>query len=1282
MSYFVKIFTDLIMKVASFSFLFMLSVFCAAQTTDDRSSRISAQASAQRSLVLNGLSTVPCYVEIINLESDHNAINPALSQVVVIQATEADLNGVNLHEIGADFAIEVNYSKVKKQPVAHVFVQSLRYNSLSGSYEKLTEFSLSFTPGPVIGQKPQLKRTYASQSVLSSGTWYRISTSVTGLHKIDYDDLLNWGIDPSGIQPSDIRLFGNGSAMLPELNSEPRSDDLIENAIDVVDGGDGSFDEDDYILFYADGIQYWTHSTGTEFTSDINLYSDKSYYFLTFDNGPGLRIQPINSTLLPADAVCDRYVDFQAYELNQYNLIKSGKNWFGDLFESVSLSRNYNFTFANLITDSTAMIRAGVAGRSSTISSFALSAGSQSTSVNIPSTSGYTSDYAKYGSLSLSMNPTGNTIPITLQYNQSGNNEATGWLDYIEVIAWRHLTFAGNQMLFRNPLLYGSGRVTEFRLANASSQVRVWDISNPLVPAEVSGTLNGQELVFTLPHDSLKQFVAFNGALYHSPSFVGAVDNQNLHALGQTDYLIVSHPTFRSQATAIGQLHQDIEGYSYVVVTPQEIYNEYSGGKQDPAAIRDFVKMFYDRAATPDEMPRFLLLMGDASYDYKNRVADNNNLVPTFESSNSLSPISSYASDDFFGLLDDSEGLDCYGSLDIAVGRLPVNNTSEADAMVTKLQRYTSPTKIETGGSSCQSGDCLVSNMDDWRNQICFVADDGDGNLHFIQADAMAKRLDTIHDFLNIDKIYLDAYNQSSTTGGERCPEVNDAISQRVEKGALIINYTGHGGEVGWALERILDVPTIQNWNNSCNLPVFITATCEFSRFDDPGRTSAGEYVILNTTGGGIALLTTTRLAYASYNEALNNSFYDMAFDRSSGVYLTLGELTTFSKTDNGSVSYLRNFMLLGDPALTMSIPQNQVVTTEINGQSAVSFDDTVSALSYITVKGYLADPVGAKLSGFNGTIYPTVYDKTLEYHTLANNPSENYVAPFYLQKNVVYRGKASVVNGDFTFSFIVPKDIQYTYGSGRISYYAENGTDDATGWFEDFIIGGSADTVLNDAAGPVISLYMNNDQFVSGGITNESPVLLAYISDESGINTVGTGIGHDITAVIDGNNSASVVLNDYYEAEKDSYKSGSVRYPYKSLSDGEHTLTLKAWDILNNSSEVSIDFLVASSFGLSVSHVLNYPNPFTTRTEFWFEHNQPCCGLEVQIQIFTITGRLVKTINQDVNTNGFRADPVVWDGLDDYGAPLARGVYVYRLRVRNNDGQYAEKSEKLVILR
>ncbi len=1271
------------MRSVLFSLLLFISVLLNAQLN-----RAINFSTAEKSVfpfantVLTDFGKIPFFVENIVISSDEKEFQPTLSNLVVKKINASDLPAEIIAEIPVDFSVTVRNSEIKKSVYSTVFIGCLRKNPTTGEIERLVSYQLGGHEISGVKDTPALKRTYASTSVLESGTWYKINTSQAGIHKVSYENLEDWGIDVTAINPADIRLFSNGPRMLPELNSTSRYDDLTENAIYVNDGNDGTFDPGDYFLFYTEGILYWTQKTNKSFAHSTNLYNDKNVCFLTFDNGPGLRMSSLVSETSPATHNVTRFLDFMAYEQNLYNLIKSGKNWFGDNFESTSLSKSYSFAFANICTDSLVKVSSVLAGRSSSASYFTISSGSHLDTADIAPTSGYQNDYAKTGSSVLSFTPSSSSVPVTITYHQNGNAEAMGWLDYIEVSAWRNLTFAGNQMTFRNPNVTGAGNIAEYTVANADNSLQIWDMTNPLKPALVQGNLSSGNYTFRVSNDSLRQFIAFNGVLYHTPAYVGTVDNQNLHALPQTDYLIVTYPAFRSQAAAIGQLHEQVDGYSYVVASPEEIYNEFSGGKQDPAAIRDFVKMFYDRASSADDMPKFLLLLGDASYDYKNRITNNNNLVPTFESANSLSPTASYATDDFFGLLGDIEGEDCNGSLDLGVGRIPVNTTEEANDVISKLSKYTSPTKIESSGNDCTQGACIVSNMADWRNQICFVADDGNGNMHFEQADEMAQRLDTANKFLNIDKIYLDAYKQVSTTGGERCPEANDAIRQRVEKGALIVNYTGHGGEVGWTLERILDVPTIQGWTNGCNMSVFITATCEFSRFDDPGRVSAGEYVFLNPLGGGIALLTTTRLAYASYNEALNNSFYDKAFDNSSGRFPTLGELIAHCKTDNGSVSYLRNFMLMGDPALTMTVPENQVITTEINGVGVSGFNDTISALKHVTIKGYIADPSGVKMTDFNGTLYPTVYDKATELETLANNPAEDHVAPFTLQKSIIYKGKASILNGEFSFSFIVPKDIQYTFGNGKISYYAENGSIDATGWYEDFIIGGSSDTILDDNAGPVINLFLNSELFVSGGTTNENPVILANMSDESGINTVGTGIGHDIIATLDGNSAESVVLNDYYEAEKDSYTNGSVRYPFKSLSEGPHTLTLKAWDILNNSSEASIEFIVSSSAGLALTHVLNYPNPFTTRTEFWFEHNQPCCGLDVQIQIFTITGKLVKTISRNVSTNGFRADPIEWDGNDDFGSPLARGVYIYRLRVKNADGQYAEKSEKLVILK
>ena len=505
---------------------------------------------------------------------------------------------------------------------------------------------------------------------------------------------------------------------------------------------------------------------------------------------------------------------------------------------------------------------------------------------------------------------------------------------------------------------------------------------------------------------------------------------------------------------------------------------------------------------------------------------------------------------------------------------------------------------------------------------------------------------------------------------------------QRVQRGALLINYVGHGGPLGWAEERILTDDDINGWTNYNSLPAFMTATCQFSTADDPSVTSAGELVLLNSKGGGIALFTTCRLAYSEDNFELGQEFYTHFFAPIGNRMPRMGEICMLTKNDYQDV-HTRNFLLLGDPALTLAYPKWNVTTTTINGAAvtATSVPDTIKALQKVTIGGYVDDGKGKKLTTFNGVIYPTVYDKAETDYTLANNP-DSYRAPFLLQNSILYKGAASVVNGEFTFTFVVPKDIAFQYGFGRLSYYADDQTNDASGNFENFIIGGANPSAPLSTKGPTVKLYMNDTTFAYGGLTDQNPSLYARVIDSSGISTVNNAIGHDITAELDNNNTQVYVLNDYYQADLNSYQSGKVIYAFSGLAHGPHTVDFKVWDVYNNSTEARLEFVVSSSTKLALAHVLNYPNPFTTNTKFFFEYNKPCMPTVVQIEIFTISGKLIKTIRADIECDGYRSDTIEWDGLDDYGDKIGRGVYVYRLKVHTSDGSEADQFQKLVILR
>ncbi|MFH1320169.1 MAG: type IX secretion system sortase PorU [Bacteroidota bacterium] len=1221
---------------------------------------------------------LPTYYEKIKLNQEINKIAVQITNLVFEEFNGNENSIITLNKkinISTDIVVNATVTYQRKKPYAVISFMPIRKNEFTGKYEKLVSFDMEVKT--FAGEDTHLtpfkkgEQMYASSSVLSSGSWYGIGVTQDGIYELSSPFLSSLGMNVSSINPKNIRIYSNGGGMLPLSNSAPRIDDLAENAIQVVGESDGSFDADDYVLFFGQGPARWSYdTTDNRFHHQLHLYSDTTYYFITADLGPGKRIitQPSDSGVSTSVTSFD---DHAFHEKDLVNLIKSGRQWYGEEFDMVT-SYNFTFSFPN-ISSSPVYMKASVIARSTEASSiFSVNANSQSLlSLTCSSvTEDFTTAYADPESGTGTFNPS-STVTVTVSYNKPASS-SIGWLNYLELNARRQLKMYGNQMTFRDIQSVGTGNVAGFTLSNASSSIKVWEVTDPTNVKEQQYTLSGANLEFTLQTDSLREFIAFNGNSYLTPTASGSVPNQDLHGLSQPgqkqpEMIIVSHPAFLSEADRLADFHRVEDGLSVVIVTPQQVYNEFSSGSQDISAIKYFMKMFYDRAGSDSSyLPKYLLLFGDGSYDNKNRLSDNTNFIPTYQSSNSYSPTSSYVSDDFYGLLDDNESEATTDEVDIGIGRLPVKTVSEASAAIDKIIHYTNPAA-----------------MGDWRNIVCFVADDEDTNTHIKDADLLANYVDNNYNDFNIDKIYIDAYQQQSTPGGQRYPDAAEAINKRVEKGALIINYTGHGGETGWAHERILEVNDINNWNNLDNMPLFMTATCEFSRFDDPGRTSAGEYVFLNSNGGGIALLSTVRLVFSGANQTLADNFYKIVFEPVNGEMPRLGDVVMNTKNNCNiidSSSNRRKYLLLGDPALRLAYPVHNIITDSINGNPVSMGPDTMKALAKVTVSGHLENENGVTLSGFNGTLYPTVYDKAAVISTLVNDPNSGH-KDFTLQKNVLFRGKVSVINGGFSFAFIVPKDINYNDDFGRISYYAENGITDANGYYEDFIIGGSATNVENDETGPEVDLYLNDTNFVFGGLTDENPILLAFIYDRNGINTTGTGIGHDIVAILDNETNQSIVLNDEYESDLDSYQRGTIRSPLKDLSEGRHILELTVWDTYNNSARAYTEFVVAMSAELALDHVFNYPNPFTTYTEFWFEHNRPGELLDVQIQVFTVSGKLIKTINTNVLSDGFRPDPIQWNGMDDYGDKIGRGVYIYHLKVRSDDGSFKDKYEKLVIL-
>lgn len=850
-------------------------------------------------------------------------------------------------------------------------------------------------------------------------------------------------------------------------------------------------------------------------------------------------------------------------------------------------------------------------------------------------------------------------------------NGGQAWLDWFALKGRSPLSFtAGRQFLFRDKNSVATGRAAGFRIACPVSALRIWDVTDPQGPVNMVVTKEGNDWLFVQDVSILREFIGFSNETLLQPLPFGRIANQDLHALSAASFIIITAPALRVQADRLAAFHQNREGIKTVVVNAEQVFNEFASGVPDPTALRDFVKMFYDRAGTDStQRPKYLLLFGAGSFDYKNRIKGNTHLVPAYESAESLDPLTTYTSDDYFGMLDDGDDINGPGIplLDIGIGRIPAVTAAEAASFVNKLIAYHD-----------------TAALGPWRSDITFIADDEDNNLHLQDAETISGALNVLAPSYNLQKIYLDAYTQQRAAGGSRYPDANTDILSAVNEGTLIWNYSGHGGYRRLAEEVVLDQEIIRAFTNNKRLPLFITATCDVAPFDNPLVSSIGEDLLLRPETGAIALMTTTRLVFAFSNRVMNQNYLQSAFQKKGdGKYPSLGEAVRAAK--NITYSFFgdpvnnRKFTLLGDPAMSLAFPSHEVRLTAVNGQPIGTRPDTLRAYSTYTMEGVVADAGGNVDPQFNGTVYAKIFDKPRQRVTRGNDPGSP-VTRFNEQVAPLFRGTATASGGRFSFSFVVPIDIDYRYGKGKAGFYAQSKTTDGSGSAVDFVVGGTGQGV-DDKQGPGIRLWMNDERFTEGSLTNPQPVLLARLEDSSGINIMGTSPGHDITAILDGDPRQSFVLNKYYLADKDSYRTGRVRFTLPRLTKGNHTLTVKAWDVLNNSSQQDISFRVEEEERFVLENVLNYPNPFTTRTAFWFDHNRPAEPLQVSVRIFTVSGKLVKTLRQTIFSEGSRSNEVEWDGLDEFGNRLGRGTYIYHLKVTAANGKNAEQWQKLYIL-
>ena len=1082
------------------------------------------------------------------------------------------------------------------------------------------------------------------------------------------------------LDPRTIKIFGNGGKALPFKNTDNNEFDLIENSIQLVGEEDGSFDNNDFILFYGVGTKGFQ---GDNFDTNINPYSDESYYFITSGGGLGNRIQQMLEPSGEATTIIDKYNNYQFFESDELNPAKVGRRWLSNRFD-IESEQAFTLNFPNLVSGEFMNVKVKVASASETSTSMAISINGTSLDPLIftPIDDPVLLDSKQF----IGEVPSGNeNIVFNLIYNNGGNPSSIGYLDYISAEALVLLKGDNKQMPFRWNQASTTSGIGEYQINNASQFSQVWDITDPNMI--VSKTNGGNSLFsFKTNLGEPRHYVAVNPSNYYEPIKINQsyVPNQNLKGtifndesgnFKDIDYLIVTPSSLLQAATKLADHRYQMDGINIKVVTLNHIYEEFSSGKQDIAAIRNFVKYIYDNASSEDNRIKYLCLFGDTSYDYKDRISNNNNMVPTYHTLFSNSTFSSFMSDDFYGNMDPEEGLMLSTEkLDIAVGRILADDLLLANDMVDKIIKYNSK---ESYGN--------------WRNDFVLVSDDVD---EFWEFNSLQKNLDRLGDevsirkpTINVKKLHSDSFQQIASAGGDRYPDVNNEFQNAVETGALIINYLGHGGEDGLASEFIFTKETAQNLRNNYKFSCIVTVTCEFTKFDNPQRITAGELSYWNKDGGAIALVTTTRSISTITAVDFNDLLAPELFGYETDIPNTPAEAVRIAKNSVASQNR-RVVFFVGDPSMRLAFPRQKIELITLNDIPITESTEALRALDKVKLGGEVQDNNGNVLEDYNGILEVKLFDKNRDRSTLGNDGVTNesgelLIMDFTTLGGVLFNGKATVSNGVFEIDFIMPRDTQIPLGAGRISFYSQrdNSLNNQTGYNSTVRIGGLNEDAPEDNQGPLINLFMNDENFVSGGITNDSPILIAKLSDENGINTA-SGIGHDMIAIIDGDESNPFIINDYYQADVDDYSNGTASFTLRDLEEGLHTLTFKAWDVYNNSSTSEIQFVVAGNDDLKITNVLNYPNPFVNYTEFWFNHNRPFEPLEVQIQVFTVTGKVIWTNNQIITTDGFLSRDIIWDGKDDFGESIAKGVYVYKLTVNSLlTNKRVEKYEKLVIL-
>ena len=1231
---------------------------------------------------------LPVFCRTIDLGVDYNkkGYSVTLEYPEYAELTKAEIKkvAVNADEIGEDIKVSAHLGVSRK--VGMLDVQFVPIVKRNGKWLKLLSCKLNVVPNETQTVENYARAgafaaangnaRYKEHSVLSSGKWVKIRVSNEGIYQLSRSYLAGLGFS----NPDRVKLYGYGGRLQNDLirygsDADSDYDDLEEVPL---------YRRSDALLFFAEGTVRWgkwaldnpNNENGTCFATHANnTYSSYSYYFLTEGD------DPLQMTMLDAPTytyqTITTYPEHYIYDKDEYSWYTGGRTFYEDYNFANGNDRTLTVNTPDADNSYAASLTVNIAAASSNITNSQYYFNSKS--IGSISMGALTSEFDKAtnGSRTFQLDNIANTNNLRIVTTQGHSAR----LDYVKICYRRKLKLNDDFLVFS----HYSSRPSTMRMEGANANTQIWRIGYPGNPvAQVKGNLNGGTLEFDVENPTLR-YVAVNvNAAYPAPEKVGVIANQDLHADSVADMVIIIPESGKlmEQAQRLAEMHRTHDSLRVKIVRADELYNEYSSGTPDAGAYRRYLKMLYDRN-NEGGMPKYLLLFGNGLWDNRClteacRRKDPKDYLLCYESEPSVSEVTCFVSDDYFGLLDDGEGDNIkYDKVDIGIGRLPATTAAEAKILVDKIFNY-----VEN------------KNTGSWKNNVYFLADDGDGNKHMSGAESAAQNVEQYYPNLKVDRIYWDKYPRVTTATGFTYPQATTDIKTAMSKGALLMNYTGHGAPYCVSKEMVLKIADFKNFS-SLKVPMWVVASCEITPYDREEE-NIGVESMLNPNGAAIAFMSSARAVYSTQNSYINNYYVYYVFGREKGKRNTIGDAMRLTKVNlvssvEGEIMQNRDYSenklkyaLMGDPAICLAMPTHTVVLDSING---VALKDgalpNLSAGGKARFSGHIEDENGNLMPMFNGQVAVTLYDS--QDTIVCNNNLNESVAPFsyYTYDHLLFEGNDSVSGGNFSVVLPIPLDIKYSDGKGMVKLYAVN-TDrsiEANGTDKRFTIGGTSEDFVPGQQGPKLFVYLNTPDFRNGQIVNDTPYFYATLSDTDGINISGNGVGHDLQLIIDGKESTSYNLNPYYENDFGSYTSGKVAFMIPALEDGKHSLLFRAWDVKNNSSSAVLDFVVDANMRPQLNSVTLSDNPAYSSTTFIITYDRPNTETIFTIDVYNLYGQHVWTHTENaVTTSGYHT--IHWNLTSNNGVPLQDGLYVYEVGISCNESKKSTGRQKLIIHR